>query len=167
MPEAEQKAYANEAVKLLGRMARGDLPGYDVRPAEDAVLTALRDNRLSEEAASAAVVVVSHIPTARGQSALEEVLLKPYPPRVRIEAGDELVRHLQRHQVLLNPAQIESAVNAFAQEKDGPVKVRIGMVVGVISRDPRRTGELLRGFDPLLKKAPEVKPPDKPKEGDK
>ena len=94
------------------------------------------------------------MPTARGQSALEEVLLKPYPPRVRVEAGDELVRHLQRNQVLLNPAQIESVVNAFAQEKDGPIKVRMGMVVGVISRDPRRTGELLRGFDPLCEEAP-------------
>jgi CheY-like chemotaxis protein len=159
LPEAERKANANEAVKLLGRMARGDLPGYDVRPAEDAVLAALRDNRLSEDATSAAVIVVGHMPTARGQAALEEVLLKPYPERIRLEAGDELVRNLQRNQVLLTAQQADAVVRAFALEKDGPIKVRMGMVVGVINRDPRRTGELLRGFDPLPTKPPVVKPP--------
>lgn len=160
LPEAEQKAMANEAMILLGRMARGDLPGYDVRPADDAVLAALRDNRLSEEATSAAVAIVARIPTARGQTALEDVLLKPYPLRIRVEAGDELVRNLQRNRVLLAQNQIDAVVNAFAQEKDGPIKARMGMVVGVINRDPQRTGELLRGFDPVPKKPADVKPPD-------
>ncbi len=149
LTEAEQKAYANEAVKLLGRMARGELPGYDIRPAEKDVLAALLENRLSEEAAGAALAVVGRMPTLQAQSALEEVLLKPaYPARVRLEAAEELVRHLQRYHALLSAEQVQVLVKAFDQEKDPALRARMGLVVGVLSPDPRRTGELLRDFNP-------------------
>jgi CheY-like chemotaxis protein len=149
LTEAEQKAYANEAVKLLGRMAKGELPGYDVRPVEKDVLAALRENRLSEEADMGALAVVSRMGTPEAQSALAEVVLKPaFPPRIRLEAAEELVRHLQRYHVLLNAEQVQTLLKAFALEKEPALRARMGLVVGVLSPDPRRTGDLLRDFDP-------------------
>src|SRR4029077_12310300 len=40
---AERKEFARVAIDLLWRMSRGELQGYDLRPAQEAILAALRN----------------------------------------------------------------------------------------------------------------------------
>src|SRR5262249_50659508 len=58
LSEAERKDYAERAAHDLAAIARGEYPGYDVRPAADTVLAALASGRLSPEGQVALLALV-------------------------------------------------------------------------------------------------------------
>src|SRR4029077_1419055 len=51
--EAERKDYSARAMEWLARLARGEVAGYDVRPAENAIIKALRTKDLAALAVDA------------------------------------------------------------------------------------------------------------------
>ena len=68
-------------------MAKGDLPGYDVRPAGDAILNAVRAGRLSPEGQVAACEAAATLSGSRVQTELLNAALdgrrpaaSPRPP---------------------------------------------------------------------------------------
>src|SRR5262249_62206287 len=109
LTEAERKEYAEKALRWLARMARGETPGYDARPAGDSVLNALHQPNLSKEAVLAAVEIAGRLPGPRPQTELANVVMETTRPiEVRKAAAQELVRHLQTHGLALTRAQSEA-----------------------------------------------------------
>jgi hypothetical protein len=163
--EAEQKEYAEKAIAYLARMARGELPGYDVGPVADAVYQALRaPGKLSPEGLSHAVAIVARLPGARPQAELANVVLDPkFPLPLRIQASSELIRHAQQHSVALNAAQITALADLLAKaDTDAGLKAALSGLVGTLRPDARTTGDRLLMFPP-----PQPGPPPKEKDKEK
>ena len=75
LEEVEQKDYAERSLIWLDRMAKGELTGYDIRPAEGVLVGALHNPRLSSEAVIAALDAVSRLPEPKRQHDLAGVVL--------------------------------------------------------------------------------------------
>src|SRR5262249_38211082 len=109
LSEAEAKEYTEKAIRYLSRMARGELSGYDIRPATDVVLSAAQSNRLSTEGQVAAFEAASRLRSARPQSILAGAVLdSSRPPTLRVAAAELLTRHIQKYGALLTRGQIQS-----------------------------------------------------------
>jgi CheY-like chemotaxis protein len=170
MTEAERKDYPAEAIRWLKRMATGEVPGYDIRPAEAAILKALRN----EELANLAIEAAGRLPGREGQRELAAVVLNAErPPQQRIKAAEELVRSLQQHGLVLATAQIKALQALFQTTNDANLKTQVALVMGAMRPGARRTGELLQGYRPAAGPAAEPAPqpkeqvPDKEKEKEK
>lgn len=165
LTEAERKDYAERSLRWLARVAKGELPGYDFRPAEDALYKALHSSTLGDGALTAAVEATGRLPGGKPQTELAAVVVDPKrPAAVRVAAATELLRHIQRHTPALTPAQVQ-ALEALRAAKDTDAKLREGvaLVIGATRPDARLTGERLKDFEP---KPPAPPPPkeEKPKE---
>jgi CheY-like chemotaxis protein len=147
LSEAERKNNAVLAMEWLTRISRGELPGYDIRPAQSAILETARDNELAPRAIEAA----GRLPGRDGQRALATVVLdsnRPLP--LRSEAAVELTRHIQRFGLLLSRNQVAGLEEAFGVAKDDKLKANLAQVVGSMHPDERQTGERLRRFAPKV-----------------
>jgi hypothetical protein len=155
----EAKQAAEKAMRYLDRMARGDLPGYSVGPAADAVFSALRANKLSPDGLKSALDFVARQPGARAQEALANVVVDAnYAPEVRDAAARELIRHLQQYGVVLPAVSVQGLQKLYADEKEGtPFKALLGQLQGSLRPDARTTGE-------RLLKTPLPETPPKPKD---
>jgi CheY-like chemotaxis protein len=159
LTEAERKGFAEIAVRYLDGMARGDLKGYDVSPAGDTLIAALRVGQLSPEGQAAAINVVSHLPLPRAQSELAAVVMdaKRLLP-LRDMAARVLVRHVQEHGVLLNREQIAALEGLAAQADTKPeLKADLALLVGSLHPDARQTGERLLRYQPPAPSPPREK----------
>src|SRR5207248_1269827 len=80
------------------KMAVGDLSGFDVKPAEDAVVAAMQSPALSEASQLAGVRIIGRLSGRKAQQQLIEIALsdkRPVP--LRVAAADELRKHLQEY----------------------------------------------------------------------
>jgi CheY-like chemotaxis protein len=152
LAEAQRKDYAERALGWLARMARGEMAGYDVRPAEESVLRALRSPGLSDEAQTDALEFLSRLSSAKSQLALAETLLDgKRSPRVRNSAARALVRSLQQFNTSLPSAEVEALNNLFAaRETDPALKTSVALVLGSMRPDLRMTAERLKAYDPTV-----------------
>jgi CheY-like chemotaxis protein len=160
---AERKDHADRALIWLGRIARGETDGYDLRPAADTLLTALRSGRHSPEATAAAIAGVSRIPGSKPQAALADAVLNPQlAAGLRSAAAVALVRHIQQNGLLLNQSQTQ-AMEALASAKDTDPELRpkVASVIGSLRPDSRLTGERLKGYTPSPAPAPAPDTKDK------
>jgi hypothetical protein len=158
----ETTQYAERAVRAIDRMARGELPGYSVAPAADAVYLAVRSGKLSADGQKAAVDFIARQPGARAQAALANVLLDAkYKPDVRNDAGVELIRHIQKNGLSLTATQVAGlrALRA-APAPDKVLKATIAQLQGSLRPDARTTGERLLNY-PLPDPTAKDKPKDK------
>jgi hypothetical protein len=148
LTQAEQKDYAERAIRLLARLARGEPPGFEVRLAGPAVLRVLREGTLSPDGQIAALEVASHLAGADAQAELANVLLDgKRPAPVRAAAADELVRHIQRYTPLVTTAQAEALAALYAQPGlDPALKGHVALVLGSLRPSARLTGERLLQF---------------------
>jgi CheY-like chemotaxis protein len=167
LAEEELKEYADRSMLWLARMARGELPGFDVRPAADTALAALNAGKLSPEALSAAIDVAARLPGAKAQSELANVVLSPAKPvELRKKAAQELVRHVQQHGVALSAAQAKGVEEVVASKDTDPeLRAAAVPIVGALRPDARSTGERLKDFQPPI--TPPAPPPPPPKDKDK
>jgi CheY-like chemotaxis protein len=160
LTDAELKEYAERAARLLAGLANEYPPGYDVRPAEEAILGAVRAGKLSAEGQLAAMDAASRLPGPRPQRELANVVLdggRPLP--VRVAAAAQLVRHQQQHSPTLTAAQVEALQGLYRQAgTDATLKANLALVMGALRPDARRTGERLRQYQPV---APLPPPKDK------
>jgi CheY-like chemotaxis protein len=165
LSQAQLTEYAERSLRWLARMARGEVPGYDIRPAADTVLEALRSGRFSTDAQLDAVEVAAHLPGRKPQTDLLAVLLDPKRAEaVRGAAALALERHIEQHGVALSPGEIAS-LQALYASTDLPSRLResVALVVGSLRPDARLTGERLRQFQPAPPGPPRTKESDKPR----
>lgn len=156
-PEEVQN-HAERAIKALAKLARKELPGYDVRPAEVAVFDVLRTNKLSVEGQVAAVQVIATLPGSRPQPELLEALVRAaHPNPVRIAAAEGLVKNLQQFGLILRPAQTAVIAPLAADPKlDPALKSAVTALLGALNPTLRLSGERLQGYQP------EIVPPPLP-----
>jgi hypothetical protein len=136
-------------------MARGDLAGYPTAPAVEAVAAAVRAAKLSPDGLKAAIDFTARQPGAKAQALLADVVLDAkYGPEVRTEAARELIRHVQKHSVVLPAAQVQLLRDLYAAETDKSLKTTLGQLQGGLRPDARTTGERL-----LKQPLPDTAPP--------
>jgi CheY-like chemotaxis protein len=161
LSDAERKDYAERAIRALAGLAQGNPPGYDVRPAADAVYEAIRAARLSPEGQIAAVQVAGRLPGTRPQVELANAVLDARrPAAVRVAAAEQLIRQIQKQGPLLARAQVEHLAALFGEPRTDPgLKAQLALVLGSLRPGVRQTGERLRSYQP-----PEPAPLPKAKE---
>jgi len=146
----EGKDNAAKALEWLARLARGEVPGYDLRPATDPILRALR----SKELAQLAVEAAGRLPGPAPQRALANVVLdQGRPEGLRSAAAIELCRHIQQHGLALSKEQVRGVETLFGTLKEPKLKVNVALVLGSMHPDARQTGERLRSFTPAFSTA--------------
>src|SRR5262249_49942544 len=137
------------------RMATGEVPGYDVRPAEAAILQALR----SDELANPAIEAAGRLPGRNAQRELAAVVLdNARRPELRTKAAEELTRHIQQYGLVLMPDQTKALQDLFAATTDAKLKGSVALVIGAMRPDRRQSGERLRTYTPTV---PAPAPPPK------
>jgi CheY-like chemotaxis protein len=159
---AERADHSDRALTWLGRLARGEPAGYDLRLAADTLMETLRSGKHSNDALAGAIAAVGKLPGAKLQGALADFVIDGKAPvPLRAAAATELVRHIQQNGRALNPNQVRSLeALAKANETDAALKTNVTLVLGAMRPDSRKTGERLKGYVPGPATPPEKK--DKP-----
>ena len=102
-----------------------ELPGYDIRPAEPAILRALR----SKDLAGLAVEAAGHLPGRQPQLMLAAVVLSgTLPEALRSAAASELCHHIQNHGLLLSADQVKGLESLFDSMGDSKLKANVSLV---------------------------------------
>jgi CheY-like chemotaxis protein len=157
LTEEERKGNAALAVLWLRRMAQGELPGYDVRPAEEGILAATR----SPELAPLAIEAAGGIPTRQAQRSLADVVLGNARSELRSEAAIELARHVRQNGLLLEPPLVRGVEELHQTTKDAKLRGAVALVLGSFDPSAHVTGTRLEKYHPQF--APAAKPAE-PKE---
>lgn len=159
LSKEELRVYAGEAMRWLDRLATGEVPGYDVRPAEEAILRALSSNDL----ALMAIDAVGHLPGTAAQRGLASVVLDAgRDARIRTAAAYQLAHHLQAYGVLLSREQVKNVQDLYLMKgPDAKLNANLALVAGSLRPGPSETGERLKEFRPPLP-GPVEPPPPKP-----
>lgn len=155
----ELRAYSERSIKNLARLARGEIAGYDVRPAAATVMAALRPpSKLTPEGQISAIALVERQKGADAQTALFRVLTEGKTTSVRIAAADALVRHIQKFSALLTRGQVRALNDLYFQKNlDLPLKTSVAVVVGSLRPNARLSGERLLQYQPPIPGAPAKK----------
>lgn len=114
---------------------------FDLKPAENALLTATNDEALGDSAAYA----LGAVATPSAQAKLLEVgasAARPVPIRERALA--QLSAHMQRHGVLLTELQIDEFRKAARQETDPQLQSAFAATLGSLQPDLARSSEILK-----------------------
>jgi hypothetical protein len=142
---AERKEFPKVAMDILWRMARGEIGGYDVRPAQDAIFAALRSDDLAVEA----IEILGRLPGADVQHRLAGLALDPARGKLRLAAALELNRHIQKHGLVLGKAQINDVKTAYQNPgEDAALRAQLATVVGSMRPSVQTTGQRLLEFQP-------------------
>jgi len=151
--EEEMKASSEKAIRLLARLARGEIPGFDIRSTLDVLAAALRSGRLSPEAQKDAVEVLGRIPGKKAQGELANVVLdSKNGVKVRMAATTELVRHIQKHGPALSRELIGNLEIMQARpDLDPALRGSVALLMGSLRPDSRTAGERLLRFQPPVK----------------
>lgn len=114
---------------------------FDLKPAENALLTATNDEELGDSATYA----LGGIATSSAQAKLFEVstsAARPVPIRERALA--QLAAHMQRHGVLLTELQSDEFRKAARQETDPQLQTAFAATLGSLQPDLARSSEVLK-----------------------
>ena len=162
--EAERKDYAAKSIEWLARLARGEVPGYDIQPAAGAILKALH----VKELAGLAVEAAGRLRGREPQSALATLVLDANQPEgLRSAASIELCRHIEQFGLLLTSAQAKALGELYAGLPDSKLKANVSLVIGTLRPDARQTGERLQQFNPGLASPAKPEPAPAPPKGEK
>jgi CheY-like chemotaxis protein len=139
----ERKELTRLSLDVLWRMARGELGGFDVRPAQDAFWTALR----SEDLAVQALEVLGRLPGNDVQRRLAGVVTDMAKGKLRVPAALELNRHIQKYGMLLDRRQVDELKAAYGGA-DPNLQTQLALVFGSLRPTPTATGAQLFQFRP-------------------
>mgnify|MGYP002780553737 CR=1 FL=1 len=156
---AEKRLAAKYAVEWLRRIALNEVPGYDVRPAEPALKTALREDELAEPAIDA----LSRIPTADAQQDLLNVALAgTRPAEIRFRAADRAQLHIQAFGKLIPATQAAAIAPAAEMEKVGDLKGKLLVLQQLLVGTPNEIVGLIPKYpNPLTPPAAPMPEPKK------
>jgi len=167
LSEEERKNYAEAAVFWLSKISKGELPGYDARPATAALLSALTPGRLSDNGMIYLVEALGNLSLGRVQPELAAIVMdgKRMAP-VRIAAVQALIKHIQRNGTLMSLEEVTLLERSCLQPAGEPELVLIfSSLVGALKPGPVTTGKRLLAFPgPIPGFAP---PMPKPKDNEK
>ena len=142
---AERKALPWLSLDALWRMGRGEFPGYDLRPAQEAVADATRNADL----ALLALETLGRTPGQTPQARLAAVVLDGARGKLRLPAAIELNRHIQRFGLMLDNMQRGDLQKAYrATADDAALRGQLALVVGSMNPGSRATGVSLHEFRP-------------------
>lgn len=153
LSKVERKEYVDTALAWLARMATGDVKGYDVKPAEDAVINMLTAPDLGEPSTLNVIRILGRLPGGGAQRQIIGVLVDAKRPvSLRVAAADELLRHLQEYgrpspdseRYLRDTIQVELKQAGI----DPALRDRLTRLVGALRPSERTTGQRLRDFGP-------------------
>lgn len=155
LSDPERKQFAAESFDTLWRMARGLVKGYDVRAAETAVLTALRN----DETIVPAIEILATFPGPEPQQRLADLILDPKLGKQRVTAAIALNRHVQKNGLALNTNQLKLLRELHrASGADAPLQGQLAILMGSIGTTPALTGDRLSRFNPTPPPAPPPAP---------
>jgi CheY-like chemotaxis protein len=153
---AETRRDAKVAVEWLRRLAVGEIPGYDVRPAGPALRQALRDDELASDAIDA----VAQLSNAEAQQDLMFLALsqgRPLPLRIR--AADRTIQHIQTFGKLTPPNQVAALAQAADAETETALKARLRTAHQLLVGKPGDLGNLMAQYPIPLPQPPAPKEP--------
>jgi CheY-like chemotaxis protein len=151
---ATRRRDAKIAVEWLRRIAVGEIPGYDVRPAEPALRQALRDDELADDAIDA----VGRISSAEAQQDLLFVTLsagRPVP--LRLKSGDRTIQHIQSFGRLTPANQVASLEKAADAETNNELKARMRTIHQLLVGRPEDLGRVMSKYPLPIPQPPEAK----------
>ncbi len=153
LSKAERKEYAEKALVWLAKMALGELKGYEVKGAEEAVINMLSAPGLSDASTLNVIRILGQIPGGNAQRQLTNVFLdakRPVP--IRVAAADELLKHMQEYGKPGGEAEriLRDTVSIAAKEPGTPAELRDRMtrMIGALRPGQKATGQRLRDFGP-------------------
>ena len=146
------------AADWLERIASGQVPGYDARPAEPALRNLMTDPELGPTAVDAVV----HFPSAEAQQDLLAVATAgALPVELRTRAADKCILHVQQFGRLVPDNQARELQAAARAEPDPVLKGKLLVIDGLVSPNDRDFVPLARQFrSPLTR--PDPAPPAAP-----
>jgi len=152
----EVQDHAERAIRALAKLARKEVAGYDVRPAEVPVYEVLRSNRLSAEGRIAAIAVVGAMTGNRPQPELLAALTNAENPKeVRVAAAETLVKHIQQYGLALRPNDTAVIGELAVDPKlDPAVRSSVTALLGALNPSNRLSGERLQGYQPSITPPP-------------
>jgi hypothetical protein len=150
LSEDERTNRAAQATVWFRRMAGGEVPGYNIQPAQDALYRALQVPELAPQAIEA----IAGIPGAEAQFQLARVVLSEGQPAVRAAAALALSRHIQQHGLALRQEQATGLETLYAASTDPKLKGSIAVVLGSLHPSSRQSGTRLQGYAPPVAAPP-------------
>src|SRR4051794_40233691 len=96
------------ALDVFWRMSRGEIQGYDLRPAQEAIVESLRNPDMTLEA----VEILGRLPGQEPQARLASVVLNLTQDKQRLPAAIELNRHIQKYGLMLDKGQVNALKTA-------------------------------------------------------
>jgi hypothetical protein len=147
----EMKDYAERSIENLARLARGEVPGYDVEPAGPTVLEALRaPSKLTPKGQGFAIEIAARIRREDAQIVLANVLADAKrTTAVRIAAANALVRNIQQFSPMLSRDLVRVIAEMYADPKlDEALRNSVAIVLGSLRPSARRSGDLLLQYQP-------------------
>jgi CheY-like chemotaxis protein len=145
LDEAERRQFARESLDWFAQMARGELTGYDLKPAQDALLAALTN----KDRAAQALYILARFPGSETQQRLAGVLFDADKQPLHAIAAKELNRHIQKHGLVLTKDEITRLLDMEQRMEVAPeVRVELAVLVGTLQATAQQTGARLLGFVP-------------------
>jgi hypothetical protein len=142
----ERKANAATAILWLKRLAVGEVPGYNVQPAEDAILKAMQ----APELASLAIEAAGRLAGQGAQRELARFILGNADTKLRALAAQELGRNIQQFGVALAREDIQALETAYRSAPDPNLKGNLALVLGSLHPDAKVTGDRLKLYRPTF-----------------
>ena len=151
LSKAERKEYAETALVWLAKMALGELKGYEVKSAEEAVVNMLAAPGLSDASTLNVLRILGQLPGGNAQRQLTNVFLDVKRPNpIRVAAADELLRHIQEYgrpgaeaeRILRDTVEIAIKQPGI----DAALRDRMTRMVGALRPGQKTTGQRLRDF---------------------
>lgn len=131
------------AMLWLKRIATGEKTGYDIRPAEEAILEAMR----SPDVGILAIEAAGRLPDSKAQQAIADIVLTG-APKLKPAAAAELARHIQRTGLVITPAQRQDLEAMFTVTQEPALRSGLARLLGVFRPDGNVTGLRLEQFSP-------------------
>ena len=145
LSEAERQQFGKDALDWFAQMARGELTGYDLKPAESALVQALNNKDRSAQA----LYIISRFPGSMTQQRLAGILFDADKGHLHVIAAKELNRHIQKYGLVLTADEI-ARLRDMEQRMDVPPEVRseLAVLVGTLRATAQQTGSRLLEFRP-------------------
>jgi len=144
MTQSQRTATRAAALAWLVQLAdRRQASLFDLRPAENALLTATNETDLAESATFA----LGAIATPTAQAKLFEIGAAPSRPApIRERALSMLAAHMQRHGIMLTELQTEELRKAANQETDAKLQLAFAATLGSLNPNLARTSDVLKAL---------------------
>jgi hypothetical protein len=139
----ERKSITKTAVDIVWRMAREEIPGYDVRPTYESVVRLATQPDYAVEA----IEILGRLPGFPVQQRLTALTLDEKLVKLRVTAAKELARHVQKHGLLIYSDQLSQLRTAYLDVAGDPLlKRELALVLGAQRISPQQTGTRLFQF---------------------